>query len=186
MSSLNDHLDPVYEFEDGFKVYTRTEADEDMGPPWKEHDGHGPVTDWVYRDKKPGEWTLIQDGKSYRFYDAESALIIAKRDGWGLGIDDLNRLWAKLGRCPTRKELCADAVRLDFERLRGWCNDQWHWIGVITELRDAEGDLVDDTSLWGVESDGDYHKDVAAEQIAELIKSHEFDIAEDHSFACRC
>ena len=34
----------------------------DNGPPWKQEDGHGPVSDWRPKDSKaPGEWSLIED-----------------------------------------------------------------------------------------------------------------------------
>ena len=55
---------------------------DDMGPPWEEHDGHGPVSDWTTRDKRPGEMVLHQDGRSRRYYDFAGAVVLARKDGW--------------------------------------------------------------------------------------------------------
>lgn len=55
----------------------------DMGAPWEEHDGHGPVSEWESRAKLPGEIIINQDGESRRFYDFAAACQIARRDGWG-------------------------------------------------------------------------------------------------------
>lgn len=57
--------------------------DYDLGPPWKEHDGHGIVSEWTTRDKRPGERVLVSDRSSHRFYDFEETVKIAKRDKWG-------------------------------------------------------------------------------------------------------
>jgi len=43
------------------------ERDDCMREPWREHDGHGAVSDWTSRDKKPGELVLNEDGRDKRF-----------------------------------------------------------------------------------------------------------------------
>lgn len=77
------------------------------------------------------------------------------------------------GRDPakplTRGEIAVEAVRLDFERLRGWCDDDWRYIGVIVtpipwgkDPKDVEIDYS--YALWRIESDAeDYHGEVARE-----------------------
>jgi hypothetical protein len=59
--------------------------DDDHGAPWDEEDGHGPVTGWESRGKRPGEMVLSEDsrGRAKRFYDFAEAVRIARRDGWG-------------------------------------------------------------------------------------------------------
>ena len=103
------------------------------GPPWQERDGHGIVSGWVTRDKRPGELILSNDGKAHRYYDWEGTMARARKEGWGCGIDDFMRLTCKLRRCPTRKQVIEDAVRRDFNYLHGWCNDEWHWMGILVE-----------------------------------------------------
>lgn len=61
----------------------RIEPDSDMGAPWEEHDGHGPVTDWESRAKEPGELVLNESRGRRRFYDFAEACRMARRDGWG-------------------------------------------------------------------------------------------------------
>lgn len=77
------------------------------------------------------------------------------------------------GRDPnkplTEGEILAEAVRLDYEWLRGWCNDQWHYVGVIVvhvpngvDEREVEVDYS--YALWRINSDDDdYIMDVAHE-----------------------
>lgn len=71
-----------------FRVSMATDCD--TGAPWIEHDGHGIVSDWTSRDKKPGELVLACDGRGRarngvrRFYDFAETVKIARRDGWGI------------------------------------------------------------------------------------------------------
>lgn len=139
--------------------------------PWKECDGHGPVSDWTSRDKLPGERVLNRDGGSYRYYDVAEAARIAKRDGWGISTDARAELAARLGREPTAGEIAAAAVENDFQYLRAWCNDEWFYAVVEVTLLDTDGDetwMYD--CIGGVESnDEDYIRELAhgmAETIA--------------------
>lgn len=148
--------------------------DSDMGPPWKEHDGHGPVTDWTTRDKRPGELVLNEDGNSKRYYDYAAACALARADGWNAPPYDVPG--------ETKRQRAARAAMADFERMQGWCDDSWSWVGVaLFELpRDGEerqpghiadaapfGEL-DHWALWGIESDSpDYHETVALELAGE-------------------
>jgi len=146
--------------------------DSDMGEPWKEHVGHGPVSDWRSSDyaKAPGEMLLATDwnGRYRRYYDFAEATRIAKRDGWGLGEEETAVLAAKLGRAPTRKEVTRESVLSDYRRLRDWCRDEWHWCGVV--VTDNETGATE--SLWGIESDaGDYLREVAQELADSLISA---------------
>jgi hypothetical protein len=145
------------------------EPDQDMRAPWEEHDGHGIVSDWVTRDKHAGEWLLHSDRHSKRFYDFEATMKLAKADCWGLGDERLAALTAKLGRAPTKGEITAEAVRHDYEYLRGWCNDEWHWVGVcVTDITD---DIHAETSyayaLWGIGSEDDEYIKETAQDLAE-------------------
>lgn len=128
--------------------------DYDHGDPWKEEDGHGPVSEW--RDKKtkrPGEMIVTTDRDQCRFYDFQEATKIAKRDGW---VDP---------QSPKRKQLIREAVMRDYIRLCRWCNNQWYWMGVM--VKDVETDVS--ASLWGIESDaGDYLNEVRDELCEEL------------------
>lgn len=68
---------------DGFTFTATIHHDDDTGEPWKEHDGHGPVSDWTRRDKLPCELILNDDRGSKRFYNFQEACAIARRDQWG-------------------------------------------------------------------------------------------------------
>lgn len=128
--------------------------DEHMGPPWEEHDGHGPVSEWTTRAKRPGERVLNTDGSSRRYYDFQEAVKIAKRDGWGPGTP-------------------AEAAEKDFEAMRSWCNDEWRWVGVVISVSYNGVKLTDHAaSLWGIEanypgSDNSYLLEITNELLDE-------------------
>lgn len=132
--------------------------DTNTGAPWKECDGHGPVSDWEHRDKRPGELILNKDRGSKRFYDFAEAVKIARRDGWN----------TKPYHWDTKGAQAAAAAWADFEYLRGWCNDEWHYCGIVVTLND---DIS--ASLWGIEdgldSSDEYHEEVIKELMAECL-----------------
>lgn len=146
------------------RTYSVTiEPDYYSGAPWDEECGHGPVSDWTTRAKEPGELVLAQDRGSFRYYDFAEACRIAMRDGWDA--EPYNR-----GQ-ETKGQQAAKAARADFERLRQWCNDQWHYVGVVVTAKcECCGHFSGESaSLWGIESDaGDYLEDVARELAREI------------------
>lgn len=134
----------------------KIERDDYVGAPWVESDGHGPVSDWTARAKLPGERVLATrerfDGTAHRYYDYAKAIGIAKRDGWDA---------PPYG--GTAGEKAARAVERDFEHLRGWCRDEWHW-SIVTVTWNGYSQC-----LGGIESgDADYLQEVALELIEEL------------------
>lgn len=68
---------------DGMNFRVSITHDDDMGPPWEECEGHGPVSNWERRSKAPGEMILCEDRGCKRFYDFQETVKIARRDGWG-------------------------------------------------------------------------------------------------------
>lgn len=159
-------IDKSIEFE-GFTFRAKVERDDDMGPPWKESDGHGPVSTWRSKEsKRPGERILSQDRNSCRFYDWEKAIEIARKDGW-----DAPPYGGKAGAKAER------AVQRDFEHLKAWCDDEWHWVGVVISVERAGLELCENAaSLWGMESEDDEHhlevaNDLLDEAIAEARKA---------------
>lgn len=157
------HAPATFDLPGGFTAVVKVEPDEDMSAPWKEHDGHGPVSEWRRLDsKQAGERVLLQDqGASALFYDFAEACKIAKRDGWGVP----NSHPAKGGK-PG--QIAAAAAELDFKRLQDWCNDRWSWIYVWVKVTAPDGTHASG-SCGGIESDSDYWREVAAEQIEDCL-----------------
>jgi hypothetical protein len=68
-----------------FEATVTIEPDNDSGAPWENCDGHGPVSAWLTREKRPGELLLTnRHSNAKRFYDFAAACKIARRDGWGV------------------------------------------------------------------------------------------------------
>lgn len=145
----------------GFRFKVDMPNDHDAEHPWQ-FDGHGPVSDWTRRAKRPGEMVLCEDRGQRRFYDFQKAVKAARADGWGSQGDEGLTGGAK----------AAKAALADFDRLRRYCADQWGYVAVIVSLVDDEGEdmSLPKQALFGVESDsGDYLLDVATELADEVI-----------------
>lgn len=151
----------------GYRFRVEYQLDEDHGAPWEDHDGHGVVSEWTRREKRPGERVLVTDGRygspERRYYDIEATLKIARRDQWGPKRDG-----------ETAKQTAARAVEEDFKYLQSWCYDEWRYVGVIVVAVDEDGKDTDvATSLWGVETYGNYHETVKTELADELFSQLE-------------
>lgn len=164
-------MNEIFEL-NGLTFKAEIESCTDMGPPWKEHDGHGVVSDWTTRERQTYERVLAESNGSKRYYHYRESIDKANRESWGLSPEDVKALSEKLGREPTNYEIHVEAVERDFQRLRAWCNDEWCWCGVVVTLLDVDGDETDRVeSLWGIESDaGDYLDEVAKELAAEIAR----------------
>lgn len=143
----------------GFVFKVTVEFDSDSGCPWEREDGHGVISDWLYRDKRAGERVLREERGASMFYDVAASMAKAKAEGWDA---------APYG--GTRGEKAVRAVEADFQRMRDWLDNRWSYVGVIVERLDDEGvpdgDLL---SLWGIESDAlEYIRSTAHELAEEL------------------
>lgn len=146
---------------DGYDITARIEHDADQGAPWENEDGHGPVTDWTHRAKRPSERILCEDRGARRYYDIAEAVKIAGRDGWDA---------PPYGEGDKGKRVVR-AVEADFQRLRGWCEDHWTYVGVVLSVS-RHGVTLDKhaASLWGIESDaGEYLTSTANELLGEAL-----------------
>jgi hypothetical protein len=154
---------------DGISFRVSFPPDDTYRIPWEESDGHGPVSEWTRRNKRPGELILSSDRNSRRYYDFAEACKIALRDGWGAKGDD----------GLTGKQKAAFAARADYEYLRRWCNDQWYSVGVIVTMLDDDGDALPyEDSVWGIESDcHEYLEETARELAVGLIEELERNLA---------
>jgi hypothetical protein len=142
------------------------ERDELSRAPWEECEGHGVVTKWERRGPERGEWVLSGDRYSHRFYNWRETLEIAKRDGWGLHPDCIAELALKLKRQPTQRDIRKEAVRRDYEYLRGWCNDEWEYLCIGVRMVGG----TETQYLGGVDgSDAAYIVECARDLAGELL-----------------
>jgi len=155
----------------GYTFGITIEPDYDAGPPW-EDDWHGPVSDWRDRERKrPGERELVRDRGLARFYDVEAAQALALAEGWNCQPYDVPG--------ETARQRAARAVDHNFRYLRDYCQDRWHYVGVVVTWIGADGAPLApqvSASLWSVEdSDRAYLDEVADELIAECLAEIETD-----------
>lgn len=69
----------------------------------------------------------------------------------------------------------------DYNRLIGYYNELWYFIGVVVTV-ELDGIEIGYDALWGIESDsGDYIKEVEQECIAEALADAKTNLAKLHS-----
>lgn len=164
----------------GLRFTVDTEPDLDHGAPWEAADGHGIVTEWISQADQYDSPELYQDRSKFyplgtperdgsqRFYDMEATIRKAVKEQWGLSpqaMQDLQNEW-QAGTVLSQAVITHRAVLLDRDYLAAWCNDEWHYVGVVVTL---QGTSLQAT-LWGVQdNDEDYIRTVARELADELI-----------------
>jgi hypothetical protein len=108
----------------GFVAIATLHADDDCTPPWDREDGHGPVSDWTTRAKKPGERVLNRDHRSYRYYDFQAAVKQARAEEWD----------TPPYRTGTAGERATRAAEADFQRMKAWCDNEWSYVGMAVTI----------------------------------------------------
>ena len=99
--------------------------------PWEWCDGHGEVSEWTTRDKKPGEVVLCIDGRSRLYYDMQGAVKLARRE------------WVSKDSENTLGQNAVKAAQADFENLRAWCDGKWWYAILRVVMLDDEGEELD-------------------------------------------
>ncbi len=144
----------------GLTARVTVEYDHYAGTPWDNEDGHGPVSEWTRRGKRPGERVLCDDHGARRYYDFADAVATARTDGWD----------APPYGTGTPGQRAARAAEADFARLRAWCRDDWCYVGLVVTIYAEDVELAT-ASLWGIESDADadYFNETVADLLAEAL-----------------
>jgi len=112
--------------------------DLDMAGPWEQDGAYGHVSGWTTRSKRPSEFVLTTCNNKRRFYDYGIAVRRARNEG-------------------LRGRDAADTVLGEFRRMRDWCRNEWHYMGILVYPLTVDGEDLysNDASLWGIESDTD-------------------------------
>lgn len=143
-------------------------ADDSNPAPWEEYDGNCPVRRVASNygtqygeSKRSGEYVFHRGNRRGYSYvvDIPECMAIAMRDGWGPAVP---------GNTPRQNARAA--VLANIEYLRGWCADDWQYVGVVvTPICKCCGTPQKEKSqsVWGVESCGDYAREECARELAE-------------------
>jgi hypothetical protein len=151
-------------FEVGGRTFAaRVLPDHDEGAPWENSEGHGDVSEWTTRAKRPGELVLAESWRGQRrYYDFAGAVKRARNEGWNAAP------YFPPGE-ETKGQRARKAALSDFNYLRAWCNDEWHYVGVtVTPVCTCCGspDPKRAESCWGIESTDDSYLRETAEELA--------------------
>lgn len=151
--------------------------DDSGDTPNEREDGHGGVRQISDSESMARGEVFLAHGndRGYRWvYDFGAALVQASREKWGLSADDLARLTSDLGKKPTRGQIRASTVRADMKYLRGFYSSDWCYVGVAVQIIGAGGEPEGDefhNAVWGVESCGDYWREVARDIAGEILNT---------------
>lgn len=134
----------------GLKYRAKFYSDIDMESPDKEHDCHGvtyalqPSVEDILEDiledddlrmRLPLFRELYYERGTYTYYDV---------------IGSINKLVTVWGVAP---EIAAEEADRDYEYLRGWYQNEWHWIYITLTKLDEDGEETSDyRSIGGFES----------------------------------
>lgn len=161
---------------DGLVFSVQTAPDYCIRAPWKEFDCHGQVRETKACqqrpgcDKSPGEVAVYSSRGRVFLYDFQGTIKRARAEGWGLNPADIEKLTKRFGRPPSKREVVAESVLQDMERMRGWCEGRWGFVVLSVELLDVEGKGTGVTGcLGGLESDDRENIEEEAQRIAEEL-----------------
>ena len=104
---------------------------DDYEAPWEANDGHGDVSEWTSRDKKPGEVVLCKARNFKRYYDMQGAIQKAKTEDWSCD---------SVLPTDTRGQKAVKAAQADFEYLRAWCSADWWYCCLHVVMLDGDGE----------------------------------------------
>jgi len=144
------HAYDIQDYRDADGCTFRAEYHDDTAhpPPWAEpaYSGTPLVSAWTNRTKRAGETVLCVSHGQRRYYDLSAATRRARADNWGN--------WQGGSTPHERGQRLQDAVMADYARMRDWCNDLWHYMGIVAFPLTADGDELRSKShsIWGIES----------------------------------
>lgn len=154
------------------------EHDDTCCAPWEDCDGMIDVIRVPHDygrlsgpSKKPSEYVFHRGDRGCYSYVVDIPQAIEKALGEHWGISDAARSGVEMarGRKMTDREVAVYAAHQNIEFIRGWCADEWYYVGVSVSLLNDEGepDGEHGAALWGIESiSGEYIRD---DVVPELI-----------------
>lgn len=183
MSNDSYHTE-IYTHKSGKKYHVCWYYDYDFGSPLENGDGYG-VTErmsWNPTDEEQLEQHLLDYEPEL---EEETRLrLMRKLDSaashWdkGLYYDVLSSLHKAKTEWGVAPERCMEVVEKDFAYLKGWYNDDWHWLTIGVAPIDEDGEIMEDdreycggyesTILSDTEENIAYRTEVINDQISQV------------------
>lgn len=139
----------IYTHKSGKKYHVELYYDHDMGPPQEEGDGYG-VTErleWNPTDEEQLEQHINDYEPELEEETRLRMMRRLQRPDWGnagLYYDVLSSLHKAKTEWGVAPERCMEVVEKDFAYLKGWYDDDWHWLTVGVAPLDEDGEPVED------------------------------------------
>lgn len=125
-------------------------ADHDSGPPQRVSDGHGVVTEQGYDLSDPEVRELIAESatEDMAMRMPLFKLLHANR-GHFLYYDTVASISKAIHEWGCKPEEAPAAVEQDYEYLRGWYDNDWHYMTIQVTKLDENGEETDDYQIVG-------------------------------------
>jgi hypothetical protein len=146
----NDIYDEeTYTHKNGKSYHVCWYYDYDMGPPQKEGDGYGVTErmDWNPTNEEQLEQHIADNEPEL---EEETRLRLMRqlsrpsnRYDSGLYYDVLSSLHKAKTEWGVAPERCMEVVEKDFKYLKGWYDDDWHWLTVGVAPLDEDGEVLE-------------------------------------------
>lgn len=162
-------VQPVISWQDILDA-TKIVDDEDMGAPWKEHDGHKHHLQTVDHDDE-------RNASGFVFTERRaSRVVLDKPESWG----NYQYFRAHGASKQVAAELTAGIQREAREQIARWRNYGWRWFGVWCRMKGESLDVNE--SLWGIQTKDDSEDDPYLQEVREEIARQAVDALETQGF----
>jgi hypothetical protein len=173
---MTDHIyhEETYTHKCGKTYNVRWYYDYDYGSPLENGDGYGVTErmDWNPTDEEQLEQHLCDYEPEL---EEETRLrlmrVLSRESSWresGLYYDVLSSLHVAKTEWGVAPERCMEVVEKDFAYLKGWYDDDWHWLTCSVAPIDEDGEIMEEDREFcgGYEStminDPEYRCDVVS------------------------
>jgi hypothetical protein len=174
----------TYTHKNGKSYHVCWYYDHDFGSPLENGDGYGVTErlDWNPTDEEQLEQHLLDYEPEL---EEETRLrlmrVLSRSSSWresGLYYDVLSSLHVAKTEWGVAPERCMEVVEKDFAYLKGWYDDDWHWLTVGVAPLDEDGEPMEDhreycggyesTILSDTEDNRAYKKEAIEDKIGEI------------------
>ena len=186
---MTDHIyhEETYTHKCGKTYNVRWYYDYDYGSPLENGDGYGVTErlDWNPTDEEQLEQHIVDYEPEL---EEETRLrlmrVLSRSSSWresGLYYDVLSSLHLAKTEWGVAPERCMEVVEKDFAYLKGWYDDDWHWLTCSVAPIDEDGEIMEEDREFcgGYEStminDPEYRCDVVSaieDRIWEIDRVH--------------
>ena len=148
---MSDHIyhEETYTHKCGKTYNVRWYYDYDYGSPLENGDGYGVTErlDWNPTNEEQLEQHIIDNEPELEEETRLRLMRVLSRADWGksgLYYDVLSSLHIAKTEWGVAPERCMEVVEKDYAYLKGWYDDDWHWLTCSVAPIDEDGEIMEE------------------------------------------